>query len=101
MPAPDGFAVAKRLSKWNHPPIVILVTNSKIHTLTRVSCSNEYIRQKPVDKDELFEALNNAKRVLTKNKAIFTINSEAVKVDVSRYYICRKIWALCDNTCNQ
>lgn len=81
MPAPDGFEVAKRLNKWNHPPIVILVTNSRLHTLQGYRVATRYL-QKPVDKDELFEALNNAKRVLTKNKAIFTINSEAVKVDV-------------------
>ncbi len=81
MPPPNGFEVARSLKKWNRAPIVILITNSRTHTLKGYHVAMRYL-QKPIEKEQLYEALGSALQVLKRNKAVFIMGNSALQIDI-------------------
>ena len=59
MDPPNGFDVAKRLIRLKNPPVIIFTTKSNAYTLKGYGVAIRYV-QKPLQKLDLFEALDIA-----------------------------------------
>jgi len=59
MESPNGFDVAKDIIKQKDPPVIIFITKSNAYALKGYGIAIRYL-QKPLSKDDLFDAINVA-----------------------------------------
>lgn len=73
MAPPNGFDVAKQLIQLPKPPVIIFTTKSNAYTLKGYGVAIRYI-QKPLQKADLFEALDAAIAEAVAHRMTFEVN---------------------------
>lgn len=94
MPPPTGFTVAKQLIALPDAPVILFTTKSNAYTLKGYGIALRYL-QKPVERQELFEAMDAAiseatahRLTLQTEESTFAIRTREVRyIDVFGHYV--------------
>ena len=85
MDPPNGFDVAKRLIRLNNPPVIIFTTKSNAYTLKGYGVAIRYV-QKPLQKLDLFEALDIAISEAVAHRLTFESNDTTYAIHLRDIY---------------
>ena len=87
MESPNGYEIARKLIEQDHKPLIIFVTNSMAYTIRGYGVAFRYLT-KPLDKGQLWEALDAAIKETAANRFIFAVdgNSHILTMDEIYYF---------------
>lgn len=87
MEAPNGYEIAKRLVEHRPGPIIMFLTNSMAYTIRGYGVAFRYLT-KPIDPQQLNQALSAAICEVNANRFVFSVDGTAhiVRIDDIYYF---------------